>query len=153
MPVTDDQAKHLALMASAGRPTGAPRWDPPGVYAAIRKVQNLALTDVMRAVANATDDRDLATPGAIGNPSASCWRTRNPDHQPARAPDTWDDPTDRCAICSKSRRGCEAIKHSGHTFTSIRDHNQALAERRLNVNETVRGCKTIAAEHTEETPE
>lgn len=153
MPVTDDQAKQLAVMACAARPHGAPRWDPAGVYAAIRKVQNLALTDVMRAVANAADDRELVTPGAIGNPSAPCWRTRSPDHTRVYVPDTWDDPTDRCAECSKPRSVCESIKSSGHTFRSIRDHDRELTERRLNVAATVRGVKTIAAERQPGDPE
>lgn len=150
MPVTPEQAQELARMACAARPTGAPRWDPAGVYAFIGKVRHLALTDVMRAVANAADDRTLVTPGAIGNPTTSCWRTGTHATTAVAGPDTWDDPTDRCAECSKPKHVCESIRTSGHAFRSQLDHERALAEKRLNIPATVRGCKTIAAE--QETP-
>lgn len=154
MPVTEDQGKQLALMACAGRPVGAPRWDPVGVYAAIRKVQHLPLTEVMRAVANAADDRELVTPGAIGNPTTSCWRIGDRHAVTVAGPDTWE-PNDRCAECSRSRAACEAmpVHVSGHRFRSVLDHTRDADNRRINVPATVQGCKQIAAEHpTEETP-
>lgn len=152
MPVTEDQGKQLALMACAARPTGAPRWDPAGVYAAIGRVRHLALTDVMRAVANAADDRDLVTPGAIGNPTTSCWRS-TPGAPASVEPEPWD-PRDRCAECSRPRHACDAIPEqvSGHRFRSVLDHTRDADTRRLNIPATVQGVKQLAAEHPQETP-
>ncbi|MGH6979152.1 MAG: hypothetical protein ACRED4_07660, partial [Brevundimonas sp.] len=61
MTVTKEQADMLAALAAAARPTGAPRWDIPGILTAIGRVKHLALPDVMRAVANAAADRNLNT--------------------------------------------------------------------------------------------
>lgn len=94
-----------ALAAAAARPHGAPRWDAPGISAAIFKVKHLALGDVMRAVANAADDRDAQTPGVIANMRSACWQDR-----PMRpAPLEVLPPEHRCGICGKSRRrACES---------------------------------------------
>lgn len=117
MPIDKHQAEMLAHLATAARPTGAPRWDEPGVLAALAKVRHLALPDVMRATLNAAEDRDLKTPGAIGNPQAPCWRT--PTGQPA----AWTPNTiarhQRCSTCSKIRGRCETERHAddNHEFT------------------------------------
>lgn len=116
MPIDKDQAEMLATLAVAARPHGAPRWDPPGVLAALAKVRHLALPDVMRAVANAAEDRDLKTPGAIANPTAPCWRTKTtePTWVPATIPREH-----RCSTCSKPRERCTTNRIAGddHPFT------------------------------------
>lgn len=102
MPVTPEQAHMLASLAVACRPHGAPRWDEPGVVAAIRKVAHLYLADVIRAAINAAEDRDLQTPGAIGNPQAPCWR----DWVPMRETPTPPKVADACTVCGRHVDAC-----------------------------------------------
>lgn len=114
MTVTKDQAQMLATLAVAARPTGAPRWDAPGVVAAIGNVRHLALSDVMRAVSYAAEDRGLKTPGAIGNITAPCWRTRTADDvRPAAVTRE-----QRCGVCSKPRERCAIgrVADDDHSF-------------------------------------
>lgn len=103
MPVTKDQAEMLANLTSAARPHGARRWDAAGVMAQLGKVRNLDLAEVMLACARAARDRDLDTPGAIGNPAAPCWSERPVERwEPDKT--TRDQ---RCGICGKRRDRCE----------------------------------------------
>lgn len=116
MPVPDVWIERLATLAIDCRPTGAPRWDIPGTITALRRVQHLALPEVALAVINAATDRELKTPGAIGNPAAPCWRTRT--GQPA----AWTPDTvarhERCSTCSKIRGRCETerLADDNHEF-------------------------------------
>lgn len=90
----------LSALGVAMRPHGAPRWDAAGVMAALVRVQQLHLVDVVRAVVNAAEDRELRTPGAIGNPGAPCWRDRRPEQGKAtvvRDRGPW------CQICGVTR--------------------------------------------------
>ena len=103
MPVTKPQADMLATLAAAARPHGAPRWDVAGIVAAIGHVKHLHLADVMRAVANAADDRDAKTPGVIANLRSTCWQDR--PMRPAELEVI--PPEQRCGICAKSRDKCE----------------------------------------------
>lgn len=66
----------LATLAVAMRPTGAPRWEAPGVMAQLAKVAHMQLADVVCAVARAAADRTLQTPGPIANTQSPCWRER-----------------------------------------------------------------------------
>lgn len=76
--VTREQADALASLAADIRAAaGHGRWDRPGIKAAIGRVKDRSLADVMLAVARAADDPSLTTPGAIGNPQTSCWVERN----------------------------------------------------------------------------
>lgn len=112
MPVTKDQAQMLAALASACRPHGATTWDAPGILAAIGKVKHIALADVMRAVANAADDRAANTPGVIANLRSACWQDR-----PVRpAPTEVLTPAERCGICSEHKDRCRAKWHDDHAF-------------------------------------
>lgn len=103
MPVTKPQAEMLATLATAARPHGAPRWDAPGVMAALAKVAHLELAEVMMAVGRAARDRDLDTPAAIGNPAAPCWIERPVERW---MPDKTT-PEGRCGICGNRRDRCE----------------------------------------------
>ena len=104
MPVTKEQADMIAALATACRPHGAPRWDAPGVVAAIGKVKHMSLADVVLAVIRAADDREVRTPGVIGNTRSTCWqeraneRPRGVEVIPAGQ---------RCGICAKRRDECE----------------------------------------------
>lgn len=116
MPVTQPQAERLTALAVDIRPHGARRWDPAGVMAAIAKVRHLALADVALAVIRAADDRDLDTPGAIGNTQTSCWReraTHRPTDRPAMTPHS------TCGICGQHRTRCEANPHAEHDFEPL----------------------------------
>lgn len=107
MPVTDQQARALAFLAAAARPSGARRWDEPGIVAAIAKVKHLHLADVALAAMRAADDRTLETPGAIGNPASSCWRERNADRPRAsvRSAGPW------CKSCGDTKDEHSAGDH------------------------------------------
>ena len=116
MPLTDDDIRLLAWQARRARPHGAPRWDEPGIAAALTKVRHLDLAEVMMATARAARDRDLDTPAAIGNTAAPCWIERpierwTPDKTIA---------SERCGECSHPRHDgqcprCPAI--DTHDFT------------------------------------
>lgn len=124
MPVTKEQAEALAFVAAAARPYGAPRWDPAGVVAAIRKVAHLSLVDVALAVFRAADDPNLRTPAPIGIPTAPCWRERNPDRPVEHRP---HDTRETCGHCSRVRAVCEADRMSGHDFESIQARDARVA--------------------------
>lgn len=100
MPVTDQQARAIVYLTKQARDQlhGARNWDEPGIAAAIAKVTHLHLVDVTNAAMRAADDRDLATPGAIGNPAAPCWRERNVDRVVHAAPIP---PAELCDVCGK----------------------------------------------------
>lgn len=76
MPLDKDDARMLCALAVKCRPHGAPRWDPPGIMAALEKVRGLALPDVMAAVARAASDKDARTPGVIAATSSHHWREK-----------------------------------------------------------------------------
>lgn len=116
MPVTDQDARALAYLATRIRPYGARRWDEPGILAAIAKVKTLNLADVALAVVHAADDRSLETPAAIGNPKSPCWRERNPDRPAERKPYV---PQQTCDICGFAKDDCEARWAEDHEFTPV----------------------------------
>lgn len=120
MPVTRDQADVLAALAVAIRAENRHgRWDKPGIVAAIGRVKSRSLADVVLAVARAADMPDLDTPGAIGNPTASCWVERKVDRMPLEP----YDPTTACDTCSQPEH-----RHgptSGHDFVSAHDATRA----------------------------
>lgn len=103
MPVTREQAQMLATLACQSRPHHAPKWDPPGVMAALAKVAHLHLADVALATFRAADDKTLNTPAPIGIPSSSCWRERGIDRPVARTPYT---PEEFCGTCGRARGYC-----------------------------------------------
>jgi hypothetical protein len=111
MPVTKDQAQMLTSLAIACRPAGARRWDSAGVMAALAKVANRSLPEVIVATIRAASDRHVETPGVIPT-AGSHWtgsavvRTHTPEapHEP------------RCTVCGRT-----AGNHAAdHEFTEPR---------------------------------
>lgn len=102
MTVTADQAKMLTGLALAIRPYGAPRWDGPGITAAIKRVAHMRLADVTHAVARAAEDEKLETPAPIGITTSPCWADKTLDDRPVREPydgtfcHVTGQPKDRC---------------------------------------------------------
>lgn len=84
MPISREQAHLVAGLACDARPHGAPRWDPPGVVAAIGRVNHLALPDVVCAAMRAAADRSMRTPAPIGDPTSSAWRERIAEPVPTK---------------------------------------------------------------------
>lgn len=105
MTVSKDQAQMLATLAMSMRPTGARQWDAAGVMAAIGKVQQLALADVMCAVARAASDRSLETPACIGITTSSAWRERVAE----RVAPSHPKPSDACWTCGRAMHDPDAV--------------------------------------------
>ena len=97
--LTDDQARSLAGLLAACRPYGARRWDRGETLAALRRVQQLKLADVVLAFTRAADDRHCDSPFAVTSLNSPHWRERTgipldaprrPDNAPAHQ---------RCSTC------------------------------------------------------
>lgn len=119
MPLTDDDIRLLTWQARRARPHGAAQWDEPGIAAAITKVRHLSLADVMRAVANAADDREAQTPGVIANLRSKCWQDR-----PMRPPGGSDiEASKHCATCGEPPHDDvpddNATDTPGHIYVSV----------------------------------
>lgn len=112
--IEKQHAQMLATLACAARPRGAPRWDPAGVVVAISNVRHLTLAEVAHAVFNAAANKELRTPGAIGNPSSEVWRAE-PSLTLSRPA---YDPLTTCGICGKARHDCERNPYGDHAFES-----------------------------------
>ena len=104
MTVTRDQAQMLTDLARACRPTGASRWDAPGVMAAIAAVKDRQLATVIMAVIRAAADRDVESPGVIPT-NGSHWAESAAvaSYIPNVIP-----PAERCGICNKARTKCQS---------------------------------------------
>lgn len=114
-PMIDKRhAQMLAELACAARPRGAAKWDAAGVVAAISNVRHLTLAEVAHAVFNAAANKELRTPGAIGNTGSEVWRA---DPTPPLAREPYDEHT-TCGICGKSRFNCERNPYGDHAFES-----------------------------------
>lgn len=125
MTVTDQQLRALAFLAPACRPNGAKRWDSAGVMAALEKVRDRSLPEVVMAVVRAAADRNVDTPGVI--PSAGThWqetaavRAYVPDSAPAGV---------RCTTCGRA-------KHRGNE-----DHEFRLPRAAADVTEAWREAR------------
>lgn len=121
MPVTKDQAQMLAVLTAACRPHGATRWDEAGIVAALAKVRHLSLADVALAAIRAADDRELQTPGVIGNLASSCWKERDTDRPTTRV--EWPDDAHRCRTCSLPKADCDRL-WDDHPFEPITDQKR-----------------------------
>lgn len=108
MPVTKDQAHMLASLAIACRPNGAPKWDAPGVVAAIGKVSGLLLADVAHAVLRAAEDVTAQTPGVIAATASVHWRERSPH----RTTPTPPKPEQACLTCGAYLENCRCDDQS-----------------------------------------
>lgn len=98
MTVTKAEAQMLTTLALSMRPAGAPRWEAPGVMAALAKVAHVHLADVTMAVARAASDRTLQTPGPIGNLKSPCWVEKVAESTAPRHPHARDR---LCWTCSR----------------------------------------------------
>lgn len=140
MTFTRDQADHLAALAQAIRPQGAPRWDAAGIMAALAKVRHLSLADVALAVIRAADDRDAKTPAVITNLRSPHWRERNPD-RPRELDHTA--PEYRCATCNKPKDRCHVtrIADDDHEFESLIEARRRKSdpERARQIAEALKG--------------
>ena len=76
MPLTHDQAAHIAPIIAACRPYGARRWDAPGIVAALMKVADRSLPEILRAATRAAEDRSAETPAVIAAANSLHWRER-----------------------------------------------------------------------------
>lgn len=119
MPLSDQDIRALTYLAGRCRPTGAPRWDEAGIFAAIAKVRHMALDDVALSVIRAASDFNAKTPGVIANLRAPNWQERaGADARPYEptAREDW------CEYCGKPRELCQRIAQGpagdGHQFDS-----------------------------------
>lgn len=136
MTVTRDQAQMLATLATACRPTGARRWDAAGVMAALEKLRERDLSEVVMATVRAARDRDVETPGVIPTPG-SHWR-----EQLAPLPFVANviDRAERCSVCSLSEPACRIRWASDHEFRSA-----ALAAKEAAAGDPAAQAVVIAA--------
>lgn len=101
MPVTKQQAQALASLIAASRPYGAHHWDTAGIYAAISRVKDRTLTEVIRAFTRGADDRTAETPAVVvTNPAY--WIERSPE-RPANHPPRADQ---MCPVHGGHATGC-----------------------------------------------
>ncbi len=154
MTVTPEQARMLTTLIVACRPNGAPRWDEPGVMAAIKRVSHLDLPDVMRAASRAAEDLTSQTPAVIAALTSHHWRDRDRPAQPAREP---FDRSTFCGICGEPRDRCQRKWTADHAFEAVAhaiarkgtvDLTPVVAE--LKGHEP---CPTPSAEAADPTPE
>jgi len=144
MPVTKDEAHMLATLAVACRPHGAPRWDAPGVVAAVGKVAHLSLADVALATIRAADDSTTKTPGVIGNTRSECWRERKPNREIPRLPKAGQDCPRHPGNWPASCHGCAADRLAGEDDPPKprRDTNDVDAAKHANfARELMRAAK------------
>lgn len=120
VPLTQAEAQSLTNLVRAVRSQtpGAGAWDEAGVMAALRKVSQLGLVEVIGAAIRAAENPDLKTPAAIGNPATEVWRPA-PPKPVAYVPTPRED---YCDWCGKTRDLCQLIATGptgdGHEFDS-----------------------------------
>ena len=136
MTVTKDQAQMLATLAAACRPNGARRWDSAGTLAAIAKVKDRSLAEVVMAVIRAAADRDVDSPGVIPTPGSHWQETAAvaPTPPPERV-----DPGERCTVHSMHIDECRRLWGAD-------DHATAADHARAKPIDTRRAVEAIKAE-------
>lgn len=114
MPITPEQAHQLAPLIAAARPYGARRWDGPGIVAALKRVQHLALADIACAAFRAASDRTMDTPAPIGDTTSTAWRERLVEPTPTVVRHH----RHGCDTCGKPEADCKRtpVAVSGHTY-------------------------------------
>jgi hypothetical protein len=110
MPVTREQAEMLVEIAVACRPTGAPVWNRPGIFAAIGKVKGRSLASVTIAVVQAAEDRMAESPAVIAS-AGPHWRQPIPGDRPANFPPKAEV---ACRTCGKEVGGCVCLAPAMH---------------------------------------
>jgi len=125
MPADEQEQRAIVFLTRRAREQlhGARNWDETGIAAAVAKVAHLHLVDIANAAMRAADDRNLETPGAIGNPQAPCWRERATDRPTPRTP---HDPVAACDVCSRPAHQHNDL--SGHEFESRHDADRRRAQ-------------------------
>lgn len=73
MTVTRAQAETLAPIFADCRPHGARQWDVPGILAAIWRVKDRQLVEVIRAFTRGAEDRTAHTPAVVVT-NTTYWR-------------------------------------------------------------------------------
>jgi hypothetical protein len=149
MTVTQPQAQMLTTLALACRPHGAPRWDAPGVMAAIKRVAHLRLADVTRAVTRAAEDTLLDTPAPIGIPTSPCWADHTLDDRPTREP--WNSGT-FCDVTGQPMERCRR-NWDDHEHVTAAEAEARRTTRPLDVRRTVDALKTMTALDPRPVPE
>lgn len=153
MPVSQDQARVLAQLAVDCRPSGARRWDAQGVYAAIGKVKDRHLADVVLAVIRAADDRNAETPGVINAPGSLHWRERGERSDERPAPSERHDPSTLCGTCSLPQVDCERRWADDHPFEPLHKLKARVVAAGIDAERTVTALKDIGALPPEPKPE
>lgn len=108
---TADEIACLSGILAKLRPHGAPRWQPPGVRAALARVAGLDAANVLMAAVRLSQDRSAETPGQIAITSAECWRERVAEPgaaQPSNEP--------FCGYCGKPESYCRRVFCDDHAF-------------------------------------
>lgn len=134
MPVTDDQARAIAYLAAACRPGNAPHWEAPGILAAIQRVKDRKLAEVVHAFIRAAEDPTARTPNVIvTNPDY--WREKSPHRELAHPPKS----AEACDTCGRHERSCVCPADERRRRESVPPTpawSQARAELRAHEEET-----------------
>lgn len=148
MTVTKDQAQMLATLATACRPLGARRWDTAGTMAALEKVKDRSLPEVVMATIRAAADRDVDTPGVIPTAGSHWQETRAVAPTP---PPERPGPDGYCTACGHSKVGHDIRFRGDHEFTTTAD---IARQRALDTHRAVEEIKAqVAAKRGEPVPE
>lgn len=123
MPITKQQAEMISELMVACRPHGANRWDAPGCMAALAKVADRSLPEVVRAATRLAENREARTPMALGG-NGPQWR--EVDEMPRQVVEPFDS-ADTCGTCGRRKAGCLANPHNDHAF----ERADAVAARKL----------------------
>lgn len=128
MTIEERQLDELVDLAQACRPHGAARWDAPGIKAALRNVQHMALGEVMRVVVVAAEDRELKTPAAIGNTSSPLWRrAAEPATQQPQTVAQRVSTGALCSVCSQPELRCRELWSDDHEYLSNDELRRTVA--------------------------
>ena len=149
MTVTKPQAQMLAPLAAACRPNGARRWDTAGTMAALERLHDRDLGEVIMATIRAARDRDVDTPAVL--PTAGPhWQERL---APAAFTPNVIDLAERCSVCSMSEAACR-IRHTAddHEFESAAMAARRRAESDPQATATAIHALKASIEPTQEAP-
>lgn len=111
MPVTKEQAEHIAALAVECRPHGARQWTIEQVIQALGEVRHMRLADVAMAALRGAADRDNLTPKLLANPGSDAYRERlsephaGPVRQIDECPAHVGELAANCRSCAADRLG------------------------------------------------
>lgn len=113
MTLDDRQIAALVFLAKGCRPLGAARWDEAGIRAAVVRIRDWSLPEVIAETVTAAADRDVDKPGAIGKLGRR-FQAVAPTPPPERLGSH-----ERCSICSHSEPACRMRNGGDHEFLSV----------------------------------